>query len=43
MCNAEKGPLPEGEQPNIVNLSIELSKEDYDKQFQRVIQMLMIW
>lgn len=32
----------EGEQPYVLDLSIKLSKEDYDKQFQRVIQMLMI-
>jgi bifunctional DNase/RNase len=38
----ETVPESEGEQPNILNLSFEFSKEDYDKQFQRVIQMLMI-
>lgn len=31
--------LPQGEQPTTLDLSIELSKEDYEKQFQRIIHI----
>jgi len=36
------GGLSQDEQPTTLDLSIELSKEDYEKQFQRIIHMLMV-